>query len=220
MKYILFIFFSITTYAQSDSISRTNISVISAEKLNVVYRGIDNPIKIAVPGAKSFTATAKDSALVKIDDLGNYRLTAGSGTEIKINIDAIMQDNSTLHEEKTFRIMGLPAPIGTLNDDSKGSFMMTKEMLMDSQVNIIFENMLLYECNVDFGVKQFNIMIPLKHNKRKVIIVEGNKMNLNVNALLLKAEQGSIVIITEIKLWNKTDIFIDKPPSPIAIEIY
>ena len=82
MKYFLILLFSISAFAQSDSISRANISVVSAEKLNVVYRGIDNPIKIAVPGAKSFIATAKDSALVKIDNLGNYTLRAESGTEM------------------------------------------------------------------------------------------------------------------------------------------
>jgi len=220
MKHLLILLFSISAFAQSDSISRTNISVVSAEKLNVIYRGIDNPIKIAVPGAKSFTATAKDSAFVKIDNFGNYRLRARSGNEMKIYIDAVMQDNSVIHEEKTFRIKGFSAPKGTLNDEVRSSYMMSKETLIGSVVNLSFENMLIYESNVDFGVKQFSFTIPLKNKKYKTIIVTGNKMSGEVASLLKKVKQGSIVVISNIKIWNKVYMLLDKPPSPIAIEIY
>jgi len=185
----------------------------------VVYRGIDNPIKIAVPGAKSFIATAKDSALVKIDDLGNYRLRARSGNEMKIYIDAVMQDNSVVHEEKTFRIKGFSEPKVTLNDESRNSYMMTKKALIESVVNLSFENMLIYESNVDFGIKQFNVTIPLRDNKNKTITVNGNKMNGEVASLLRKVKPRSIVVISYIKIWNKVYMLLDKPPSPIAIEI-
>jgi hypothetical protein len=45
--------------AQNDTVivSKPKIGVISVDKLNVVYRGIANPISIAVPNAKSFKAT-------------------------------------------------------------------------------------------------------------------------------------------------------------------
>jgi len=218
MKYLLILLFSISAFAQSDSISRSNISVVSAERLNVIYRGIDNPIKIAVPGAKSFTASAP--GLKKGTGQGNYILNPGLGNEVTITIVGKMPDGKLLTEKKVFRIKGLPAPTGVLNDDLKGSYLMTKEMLMGSQVNIIFENMLLYECNADFGVKQFDVVFPLKHRKQKTFVVEGNKMNKEVNALLKEVEPGSFVVITNIKMWNKTDIFIDKGPSTIAVEIY
>lgn len=218
MKYLLILLLSFCAFAQTDSISRSNISVISAEKLNVVYRGIDNPIKIAVPGAVSFAVSAP--GIKRGIGIGNYILNPGQGNEVNVMISATMPDGKLLNELKTFRIKGLPAPTGVLNDDSTGSYMMTKEMLMGSQVNIIFKNMLLYECNVDFGVKQFDIVIPLKHRKQKTFVVEGNKMSKEVNILLQEVEPGNFVVITNIRMWNKTEIFIDKGPSTIAVEIY
>jgi len=219
MKYILILLFSLTAFAQTDSISQSNISVISAEKLNVVYRGIDNPIKIAMPGAVSFTASAP--GLRKGTSEGNYILNPGQGKEVTIIIIvAKMPNGKYISEKKAFRVMGLPAPMGILNDDTKGSYLMTVGMLTNAQVNIIFDNVLIFESNVDFGVTQFNLTIPLKHNKSKTIIVSGNKMNNEAITLLNKLIPGDIIIISEIKVWNKTDIFIDKPPSPIAIEIY
>lgn len=222
MKYILFIFFSVTAYAQSDSINSSNISVVSVEKLNVVYRGINNPIKIAVPGAKSFIATAKDSALVKIDNFGNYTLRAGSGTEMKINIDATMQDNSSLHEEKKFRIMGLPALSSILNNDlhGRGSYIMTKEELSKAVVGLIYENVLIYEPNVNYGVSNFTLIIPQKHNKIKRIVVEGNKMSNEAVNELKKVKKGTIIIIIEISMWTKgiIDMMCNKIHA-ISVEI-
>jgi len=218
MKYLPILLLSFCAFAQTDSISRSNISVISAERLNVVYRGMDNPIKVAVPGAVSFAVSAP--GIKKGSGPGNYILNPGQGNEVNVIISAIMSNGKLLNELKTFRIKGLPAPTGVLNDDSTGSYMMTKEMLMGSQVNIIFKNMLLYECNINFGVKQFDVVIPSKHRKQKTFVVEGNKMSKEVNVLLQEVEPGSFVVITNIKMWNKTEIYIDKGPSTIAVEIY
>jgi hypothetical protein len=116
MKYLPILLLSFCAFAQTDSISRTNISVISAERLNVVYRGIDNPIKIAVPGAVSFEVSAP--GIKKGSGQGNYILNPGQGNEVNVIIIAIMSDGKLLNELKTFRIKGLPAPTGVLNDDS------------------------------------------------------------------------------------------------------
>ena len=61
--------------------------------------------------------------------------------------------------------------------------------------------------------------------KNGKIISTGSHKNFGgnhaeVNALLKEVEPGSFVVITNIKMWNKTDIFIDKGPSTIAVEIY
>lgn len=52
MKYILFLLFSISIYAQ-DTIPAAK-SVVALDKMNVVYRGVPNPISIAVNNAKSY----------------------------------------------------------------------------------------------------------------------------------------------------------------------
>ena len=48
--YLLFIPFSLLAQTNTD----TNSSVLSLDRMNVVYRGIPNPISIAVNDAKSY----------------------------------------------------------------------------------------------------------------------------------------------------------------------
>ena len=130
-------FISISAFAQSDSISRNNISVVSAERLNVVYRGIDNPIKIAVPGAESFIASAP--GLKKGTGEGNYILNPGSGNEVTITIVGKMTEGKLLTEKKVFRIKGLPAPAGIINNmlpNDDQPIRMTKDELIKSVTGI------------------------------------------------------------------------------------
>jgi hypothetical protein len=217
MKFLLLLLLPIFLNAQ-DSIQSQNISVISAEKLNIVYRGVPNPIKIAVPGAKSFVATAP--GLVKMDSMGNYRLSAGSGNTVTVGIDAIMHDNTTKHEEKIFRIKPFPALTAVLNNNTefRGNYYLTKEELIKSQVNGVLVNMLMFESNIDFGISQFEIIIP-SNKKRKTFIVTGNTMSKEVITELEKVRAGSLIIIYGIKTWQKIfDGYFDKVSS-IVVEI-
>jgi hypothetical protein len=95
VKYLFLLLLSGVAFAQN-----TNISVISAEELNVVYRGIGNPIKIAVPGAKSFIAVAP--GLTAVDSLGNYILSPGVDNEVTVKIDAVMEDGFNAKGGKSF----------------------------------------------------------------------------------------------------------------------
>lgn len=60
LTYIFLLFLSFSFYGQNDTISTvktSTLSVVSADKMNVVYRGITNPVSIAVSNCKSFEAT-------------------------------------------------------------------------------------------------------------------------------------------------------------------
>ena len=75
MKYIFFLLFSLSIYAQ-DTIPASK-SVIALDRMNVVYRGVPNPISIAVNNAKSYTISGDGVSLQN----GIYVLRAGTGKE-------------------------------------------------------------------------------------------------------------------------------------------
>ena len=105
--WILSLIFKFSLYSQNDTIAidkPSNISVVSADKMNVVYRGVPNPISIAVPNAKSFVVSGNGLTFVK----GKYLLSAGLGKETKIIVEIENFDGYKLTEEHIFRIKGLP----------------------------------------------------------------------------------------------------------------
>ncbi len=129
MKHILFLFFSLSIYAQ-DTIPASK-SVIALDKMNVVYRGIYNPISIAVNDAKSYKVYGNG---VKQDDKGNYFLSPGSGLTTKIYVEITKKDDSIVIEEYEFRIKGLPFPIATINDEysTNGILVLSKASFKDA----------------------------------------------------------------------------------------
>ena len=133
MKYILFLLFSISIYPQ-DTIPASK-SVVALDKVNVVYRGVENPISIAVNNAKSYVVYGK--GVSKKDD-GKYVLRPGSGSEIKVFVEIENFDGSKVIEEHVFRIKGLPAPISTLNEEysTKGNLIFTLEEIKESKIGI------------------------------------------------------------------------------------
>ncbi len=102
MKHILFFLFSISIYAQ-DTIPATK-SVIALDKMNVVYRGVPNPISIAVNNVKSYVIYG-DGVSKKED--GKYVIKPGSGNETKVFVEIENFDGSKVIEEHVFRIKGL-----------------------------------------------------------------------------------------------------------------
>ena len=218
MKYsILLLLIGTVAFAQND----TNLSVVSAEKVNILYCGMDNTIKIAMPGAKSFKATAKDLELVKIDSIGNYTIHPTSVGKTIIHIDAIMQDNTYKHEEKVFRTLGLPKTTGILDNGEihSGEFYMTKKQLINSKVNFIFENVSIVQPDPEYGVKNFKIALPVKKDKHRHYLVEGDKMSTEVIEAIGNLKPGSAIFIYNIHISNTANLNIDVPPSSIIVKL-
>jgi len=190
-----------------------NISVVSAEKMNVVYRGIDNPIKIAVPGAKSFTATAP--GMRTTDEPGKYLIAPGPGLEAKVAIEAQMEDGTTLHEEKVFRIKGLPSPTGTINgyNSDGGVLGLSKNELISGLIGMEMHDFLF---EVKFSVTSFSIGFPGR-KRMKTIYIEGNLMNDEATKAISKLKSGDLVLISDIGFGDP--LVCHKRVFPILIRI-
>jgi uncharacterized protein YdeI (BOF family) len=176
MKYILFLLFSLSIYAQ-DTIPATK-SVISLDRMNVVYRGVENPISIAVNNAKSYVIYG--NGVSKKED-GKYVLRPGSGSETKVFVEIENFDGSKVVEEHVFRIKGLPSGFTTIN--SLGCY---KNCIVELTNNEFLNAVVSYEIPdfvFDFKiiVTGFNISFIDKNNNKldRIIEVNGNRINEN-----------------------------------------
>ncbi|MQP51559.1 MULTISPECIES: GldM family protein [unclassified Flavobacterium] len=196
-KLLLFLLiFSFHSYAQ-DTIPAAK-SIIALDKMNVVYRGVPNPISIAVNGEKSYLVYGK--GVSKKED-GSYVLRPGSGNETKVFVEIENFDGSKVVEEHIFRIKGLPAPIGTLNGEysTNGYLVFTKEQFRNAKVGFIF---LYFLIDVDFPILSFTIV-----NNKKEIQINGDTINEEAFNFIKNLKKNSIITIKDIRY----------PTSPEAI---
>lgn len=188
--------FSLNIAAQKDSVvvDKTNIAVVSADKLNVVYRGVLNPISIAVPNCKSFSASG--SGLNKISE-GKYTLAPGQGLISIVKLQIELNDGSKIIEEHKFRIRGIKRISATINDKincEKCILEMTKAELYNSTIQFgLPEDFLFEEGNSQTKINSFIV----KFSSKKVA-VKGNKFNNDINNRIKKIKKGSIFFIYDI----------------------
>jgi len=170
-------------------VPRPNQAIISADKMNVVYRGVPNPISISVPGIASNKVNASAPGMSKVGD-GKFMLKPGSGSEVKINVNATMPDGKTMSSAQVFRIKGLPAPTGKVGGSEKNKG--PKSNLEVCSVTAVMED---FDFPVNVNVTQFNIKVP----GQPTIVVNGNKMDSRAKSAIAKAQKGDVVVISEIK---------------------
>ncbi len=190
-------------------VPRPNQAIISADKMNVVYRGVPNPISISVPGIASNKVNASAPGMSKVGD-GKFMLKPQSGSEVKISVTATMPDGKAMSSAQVFRIKGLPAPTGKVGgtDKNKGP----KSNLQVCSVTATMED---FDFPVSVNVTQFNVKVP----GQPTIVVSGNKMDARAKAAIGKAQKGDVVIVSEIKASFQGIDQVAKRVSPCTYEI-
>ncbi|WP_438966248.1 gliding motility protein GldM [Flavobacterium sp.] len=169
-------------------VPRPNSATISADKMNVVYRGVDNPISVSFAGISTNNVFA--SAPGMTGGNGKYILRPGSGTEVVVTATGKLPDGTTATDKKPFRIKGLPSPTGKIRGevDAKGS----ASNLESCQITAALED---FDFPVSVNVTQFTIKVP----GQPTVVVNGNRMDSNARSKIKLAKRGDVVVINNIK---------------------
>ena len=173
-------------------VPRPNSATISADKMNVVYRGVVNPMTISFAGVSDNNVTASAPGMTKGSKPGQYNIKPGQGTEMTINVTAKLPDGKPVSDKKTFRIKGIPAPAGTIRGE-QGLVKGPKSSLLVSTVGAKLND---FDFEVGLNVVGFNIKVTGK----PTVVVQGSKLNAQAQAVIAGAGRGDQVTISEIKV--------------------
>ena len=186
---------------------------ISADKMNVVYKGLPNPMTISFAGISDDKVSASAPGLTRATGTGKYNLNPGSGTEVKVSVTAKLPDGKPVSDSKIFRIKNIPAPagaIGGVTGVQKGA----KSRLEVSQISAQLQDF-LYDLN--FQVTRFSFKVP----GQAAIIVSGDRVNAKCKAALARATKGDQISIFDIKtkIMGTTANIVPKDAAPVIYEI-
>ena len=171
-------------------VPRPNSATISADKMNVVYRGVVNPMSISFAGISDKDVVASAPGLTKVGN-GKYNMSPGTGTEVVINVTGKMSDGKMASDKKVYRIKGIPGPAGTI----RGEMGVVKGPKSNLQVATIGAKLVDFDFEVGLDVVGFNFKIA----GQPTVVVSGNRLNSQCITALSKAGRGDQVTISEIK---------------------
>jgi gliding motility-associated protein GldM len=171
-------------------VPRPNSATISADKMNVVYRGVVNPMSISFAGISDKDVVATATGLTKVGN-GKYNMSPGSGSEVVINVSGKMSDGKVASDKRVYRIKGIPGPSGTI----RGEMGVVKGPKSNLQVATIGAKLVDFDFEVGLDVVGFNFKIA----GQPTVQVSGNRLNAQCVSALSKAGRGDQVTISEIK---------------------
>jgi gliding motility-associated protein GldM len=193
------------------TIAKPNTAVISADKMNVVYRGVDNPMTISIPGIPNNKVKATAPGLKALGG-SSYTVRPSRGEFLKIEARGELPDGSQVTTATQFRIKDVPAPSGTVRGEF-GSVRMSRSEL---EKTIVGAELVDFDFDLPIAVSGFKMKIP----NQPTIEVKGSRMDAKAVSAIRRASRGDVVRIFDIKTYPTTDTsYFLKPAAQVIVEI-
>jgi gliding motility-associated protein GldM len=199
----------------------TGGATISADKMNVLYIGLDNPMSISVPGFPPDRTIASASgagvSLKKVS--GNqYHCIVSTRGEISVNVTVKMDDGTSKSMGSAkFRVRKIPTPQAQLGQITSGS----NETVGTIRANAgrVYGSLgegFAYE-DVKYSVLGFNIMVvPKRGEPRPPVQNQGAALTGAAQSLVNGIRSGDKILIFDISAKGPDG---NKKLTPVIIDV-
>jgi gliding motility-associated protein GldM len=175
------------------------VAVVNAVKCNVLYKGLENPVEISVPGANGeVNATCQGCEQMNKVKSGSYLIKPDKNQKMAtISVSAMINGEQKSMGSKEFRIKRVPDPFamfaGKKSSDSKitkGALAGGDKVFAQMDPDFIFDG-------ITYQVKKFTMTIasggkPFEENGT------GDRLNASMKAALSGCKAGNTVIFSNI----------------------
>ena len=192
-------------------VSKPNTAVVSADKMNVVYRGVDNPMTISIPGVPDNRVSASAPGLQVVD--GNkYSLRPASGRQVDIDVTGRLSDGQILSSSSRFRIKEIPKPTGYFRGNS-GSFTLPRSSFEKGIVEARLED---FDFDLTLRVVSFRFRVPNQPSFQ----ITGNRLDSRSINAMRNVRSGQVVIVSDIEVEvTSNTTYQMRQTSPISITV-
>ncbi len=192
------------------TISKPGSAVIAADKMNVVYRGVDNPMTVSIPGIPDNNVNATGTGLSKVSG-SKYVMRPGAGRSVTINASGALPDGTRINTPAEFRIKDIPAPVGAVRGET-GIVKIERQGLEISTVSAVLAD---FDFDVNLSVTGFSFKV----SGQPTVRVNGTKLDAAAKGALKRAGRGDVVQIFDINAKVANSSVVLKKTAPIIIEL-
>jgi gliding motility-associated protein GldM len=193
--------------------------VVSPEKMNVFYRGLENPVAISVPGVAAEDLVVGMSggggSIVKKSN-GEYIVKVFRDEKCTINVSARTSDGTVrpMGKGMEFRIKQVPKPLpsvyGKIGSDviRQGELPFVKCVIADLKDFVMNVPFPVMSCEVSMNVNGITQTVP----------GTGTSLSFDQQALIKKARRRDVIFIDKIKV-KMPDGTIQDIGSPVVLKV-
>lgn len=156
---------------------------VSAEKMNVFYIGVENPIAVSATGISSnaINVTGENCTVTK-KDANNYSVTVS-----KVGEAFIVVNGGPTPVRKKFRIKAVPDPVAYLANGKRGGGVGSGEM---QAINFLFARLENFDFDLKCSIQSFQMVHQPKRADAIPAQVNGDKFDGTAARLAAAAKPG------------------------------
>lgn len=173
----------------AEALKEQSGAILAADKMNVLYRGLANPVSGSILGADLNATNLSASGAAVSGGKGKWMVTPGAGTEVTLTIAGKSPSGKMISQPFKFRIKNIPPPRGQIRGASYVSMpanSISKQTLTATLPDFDFP--------VTFDVVSFKVKVSGK----AVMPINGSSLG-QVEGLTKGLRSGDVVTIFDIQ---------------------
>jgi|GEM_PF-89735 len=173
----------------AEALKEQSGAILSADKMNVLYRGLANPVSGSILGADLNATNLSAAGAAVSGGKGKWTVTPGAGTTVKLTISGKSPSGKLITQGFDFRIKNIPPPRGQIRGASYVSMpaaSISKQTLTATLPDFDFP--------VTFDVVSFKVKVSGK----PVMPINGSSLD-PIESLTKGLRSGDVVTIFDIQ---------------------
>ena len=182
-------------------------AVVSASKMNVLYRGVDNPVDVSASG---FSA---DKLQIQVDN-GSYKkvssgyiIQPGAGKGTEVTVFAMMDKVKKFLGKISFRVKNVPDPLVHIAGVTGKT---VQKVFLSGADGVKADMPQDFDFDITFTVRSYTLSATIDGYEQS-IPNEGWRFNEKAKSLLNRLKAGNSVTIEDIKIVGPDGVVRDHP---------
>jgi hypothetical protein len=185
--------------------------LVSATKMNVLYRGVKNPIRIDIPGMPDYIEVipSATNGQIYVDaraGKGNYIVEVNGGNTVIVNVSVNVDGDVRTIGQSTFRVKDVPRPVATIAGVEEG--LVSANRLAAAPT--VIPKMLNFDFELFFQVTRFDLVYQVGTDLITKLVT-GRTIPPDAVDQIKRLKKGSRVYIENIKA-----VMLDENNRPAA----
>lgn len=179
----------------------TPSATIAADKMNVLYAGIPNPVSVSGPVASDKLSVTFPGCNLSSQGAGKFNVTVPTsliGKTVQATVAAKVGESTKTLGNTTFRVKRVPDPRAVLGANIRGGKRAKAEILANPVVRATMGDDFVYD--LKWSVNSYRVIIVSKGMEEPAIVCQGGALSEKAKSAIQKASANTVVYFSDIKV--------------------
>ena len=179
----------------------TPSATIAADKMNVLYAGIANPVSVSGPVSPDKLSVSFPGCNASSTGGGKFNVSVPAsliGKTVTATVAARVGESTKTMGSTTFRVKRVPDPRAVLGANIRGGKRAKAEILANPVVRATMGDDFVYD--LKWSVNSFRVILVSKGMEEPAIVCQGGALSEKAKAAIQKASANTVIYFSDIKV--------------------